>query len=106
MGKTFQLMRREESTLEGSPLTDGQKVLALTFMHGSRRRLDDRLRTLRGLRGRFSCMTIESLCLGTLYALAFSSSCPRACRNWPKTNTMQLAMRQGALMETEGVRNG
>ncbi|SHG79652.1 ATP-binding domain-containing protein [Bradyrhizobium erythrophlei] len=59
MGKTFQLMRREESTLVSAPLTDGQKVLALTFMHGSRRRLDDRLRRVPGLRGRFSCMTID-----------------------------------------------
>jgi hypothetical protein len=41
MGKTFQLMRRLESTLEAFPLSDGQKVLALTFMHGSRRRLDE-----------------------------------------------------------------
>jgi hypothetical protein len=58
MGKTFQLVRREESTLRGAPLGEGQKVLALTFMHGSRRRLDDRLRALSGLRGRFSGMTI------------------------------------------------
>jgi UvrD-like helicase C-terminal domain/AAA domain len=59
MGKTFQLMLREESTLDAAPLGEGQKVLALTFMHGSRRRLDDRLRVLRGLRGRYSCMTID-----------------------------------------------
>jgi hypothetical protein len=59
MGKTFQLMRGEEGALREVPLTEGQKVLALTFMHGSRRRLDDRLRKLPGLRGRFTCTTID-----------------------------------------------
>jgi hypothetical protein len=59
MGKTFQLMRQEQNTLVNVPLAEGQKVLALTFMHGSRRRLEDRLRTVPGLRGRFSCITID-----------------------------------------------
>jgi superfamily I DNA/RNA helicase len=46
--------------LEAVPLTDGQKVLALTFMHGSRRRLEERLGQLAALRGRTDCSTIDS----------------------------------------------
>lgn len=42
-GKTHQLMARLKEHLHEHPLSDGQKVLALTFMHGSRRRLDERL---------------------------------------------------------------
>ena len=59
VGKTFHLMRAQGDALENAPLEDGQKVLALTFMHGSRRRLDDRLRGVRGLRGRYTCMTVD-----------------------------------------------
>ncbi len=59
VGKTFQLMRGQEEALADVALNDGQLVLALTFMHGSRRRLDDRLRGVRGLRGRFKCLTID-----------------------------------------------
>lgn len=59
MGKTFQLMRAQGEALVQSPLAEGQRVLALTFMHGSRRRLDDKLRRVNGLRGRYSCMTID-----------------------------------------------
>ena len=42
-GKTHQLMEALEHYLDASPLQEGQRVLALTFMHGSRRRLDERL---------------------------------------------------------------
>jgi hypothetical protein len=59
VGKTFHLMRGQETSLEEVALCEGQFVLALTFMHGSRRRLDDRLRTVRGLRGRYRSMTID-----------------------------------------------
>jgi hypothetical protein len=40
-GKTHQLMALLDEHLLKHPLGDGQKVLALTFMHGSRRRLDE-----------------------------------------------------------------
>jgi superfamily I DNA/RNA helicase len=43
-----------------APLGEGQKVLALTFMHGSRRRLQERLGQLQALRGRTDCSTIDS----------------------------------------------
>ncbi|WP_217469069.1 ATP-binding domain-containing protein [Burkholderia lata] len=59
-GKTHQLMQSLEEHLEAMPLQDGQKVLALTFMHGSRRRLEGRLGQLQTLRGRAECSTIDS----------------------------------------------
>lgn len=59
-GKTYQLMATLSATLEDRPLEDGQKVLALTFMHGSRRRLDDRLAGIARLNRRFDCSTLDS----------------------------------------------
>lgn len=59
-GKTYQLMQSLITHLGAEPLKDGQKVLALTFMHGSRRRLEDRLGQLHGLKGRTECSTIDS----------------------------------------------
>jgi len=59
-GKTHQLMQSLINHLEATPLKDGQKVLALTFMHGSRRRLEERLGQLQVLRGRTDCSTIDS----------------------------------------------
>lgn len=59
-GKTYQLMQSLRAHLETTPLKDGQKVLALTFMHGSRRRLEERLAQLQSLRGRTDCSTIDS----------------------------------------------
>lgn len=46
--------------LETHPMGDGQRVLALTFMHGSRRRLSERLRSVANLRGRVECCTIDA----------------------------------------------
>lgn len=59
-GKTYQLMARLSSTLERQPLRDGQKILALTFMHGSRRRLDERLANIARLNRRYDCSTLDS----------------------------------------------
>ena len=59
-GKTHQLMQSLNDHLGTAPLGDGQKVLALTFMHGSRRRLEERLGQLQALRGRTDCSTIDS----------------------------------------------
>ena len=47
------------AALVTQPLDDGQRVLALTFMHGARRRLADRLRTVPGLSGLVECTTID-----------------------------------------------
>src|SRR5690606_20368723 len=59
-GKTHRLMQALSSHLGTMPLKDGQKVLALTFMHGSRRRLEERLDQLKILKGRTDCSTIDS----------------------------------------------
>jgi hypothetical protein len=47
-------------TLAAHPLTHGQRVLALTFMHGARRRLSDRLKGVAGLAGRVQCCTVDA----------------------------------------------
>lgn len=59
-GKTYRLMQMLAETLAEFPLIEGQRVLALTFMHGARRRLVDRLRTVPGLAGRVECSTVDS----------------------------------------------
>jgi superfamily I DNA/RNA helicase len=58
-GKTHSLMQAVEEHLQSSPLKDGQKALALTFMHGSRRRLEERLGANKLLKGRAECLTLD-----------------------------------------------
>ncbi len=60
-GKTYQLINTVAEHLAASPLQPHQRVLALTFMHGSRRRLEERFRTVPALRSCAMCMTIDSL---------------------------------------------
>ena len=59
-GKTHMLMDSLLAHLEAAPMNVGQKVLALTFMHGSRRRLEERLGMLQNLKGKTECTTIDS----------------------------------------------
>jgi len=59
-GKTFRLMEALGEALAATPLQEGQRVLALTFMHGARRRLNEKLRSVPGLKGRFECVTVDS----------------------------------------------
>ena len=59
-GKTTRLFQELERVLEACPLAEHQQVLALTKMHGSRRRMDGRLRAISGLRGRYRCCTADS----------------------------------------------
>ena len=59
-GKTTRLFQELERVLEECPLAEHQQVLALTKMHGSRRRMDGRLRAIAGLRGRYRCRTVDS----------------------------------------------
>lgn len=42
-------MKEVAAAVVAGRLGSGQRVLALTFMHGSRRRLDSRLRAVPGL---------------------------------------------------------
>lgn len=59
-GKTHRLMDEVSAVLTQQPLSDHQRVIALTFMHGSRRRLDARLRDVDGLTGRYEATTLDS----------------------------------------------
>lgn len=47
-GKTYRLLQRMTEELLERPLTTGQSIVALTFMHGARQRLDQKLRTVPG----------------------------------------------------------
>ena len=59
-GKTTRLFQKLKRALEKRPLAEHQRVLALTKMHGSRRRMDGQLRAIPGLRRRYHCCTIDS----------------------------------------------
>lgn len=59
-GKTTMVIKRLRLCLAATPLSEHQHVLALTKMHGSRRRLRERLRGVPELRGRFEAVTIDS----------------------------------------------
>lgn len=58
-GKTFRLMELLANRLVHPELAAGQRVLALTFMHGARRRLADKLTAVPGLAARFECSTVD-----------------------------------------------
>jgi hypothetical protein len=62
-GKTHQLIAAASTHCHNQPLAAHHRILALTFMHGSRRRLDERLASPGPLRGLHSCMTIDSFAL-------------------------------------------
>lgn len=59
-GKTFRLMEVLSQFLGEHQWQDGHRILALTFMHGARRRLDERLQEVALLGRRFQCATIDS----------------------------------------------
>lgn len=59
-GKTTTVIQRLWQMLAASPLGEQQRVLALTKMHGSRRRVGERLRGVAVLKGRFETLTIDS----------------------------------------------
>jgi hypothetical protein len=68
-GKTYSAIEQLRAELLTSPLRDSQRVLALTYMHGARVRLDDQLEQLQELRGRYEASTLDSLAW-------------RICRRW------------------------
>lgn len=65
-GKTTRLFQELELTLEAHPLGENERILALTKMHGSRRRMLERLLKVPGLRGRFVCATVDSFAWSVL----------------------------------------
>ena len=60
-GKTHCLMEQVKGEVRTRPLEANERVLALTFMHGSRRRLDSRLREIAEIKGRHRAITLDSL---------------------------------------------
>lgn len=58
-GKTHNLVGRAGEIVQGGALSDGHKLLALTFMNGARRRLDARLGENPAFRRRFDCQTFD-----------------------------------------------
>lgn len=58
-GKTYRLMDELVAALEREPLETHQRVLAVTFMHGSRRRLESRLSMIEPLRGRYEAVVLD-----------------------------------------------
>ena len=60
-GKTTRLFEALASALAERPLATHERVLALTKMHGSRRRMQGRLLAMSELRGHFECITMDSL---------------------------------------------
>lgn len=58
-GKTYRLLQQTSEDLKSYPLEAGQAVLALTYMHGARQRLEQKLRGMADLRGRYQCLTVD-----------------------------------------------
>lgn len=58
-GKTHSLVARARDLVEEGALDEGQKLLALTFMNGARRRLDARLGENSAFHRRFDCQTFD-----------------------------------------------
>jgi superfamily I DNA/RNA helicase len=57
--KTHRLMDELVNALGREPLEAHQRVLAVTFMHGSRRRLESRLSIIESLRGRYEAVVLD-----------------------------------------------
>jgi hypothetical protein len=68
-GKTYSAIEQLRAELVANPLQNSQRVLALTYMHGARIRLDDQLEQLQELKGRYEASTLDSLAW-------------RICRRW------------------------
>lgn len=58
-GKTHNVVARAAELVQQGVLDDGQKLLALTYMNGSRRRLETRLRRNPLFHNRFNCQTFD-----------------------------------------------
>ena len=58
-GKTYSLVGRAREIVRQGALVEGQRLLALTFMNGARRRLDARLSDVPEFHRRFDCQTFD-----------------------------------------------
>ena len=59
-GKTTSLMKELERQIIINPLGEGQKVIGLTYMHGSRKRLIEKLNGVTSLHKNFDVFTFDS----------------------------------------------
>src|SRR5262245_3611354 len=59
-GKTHHLIDEAVAASNDGFIDKDKKLLALTFMNGSRHRLNVRLGSVRKLRGRFMCQTFDA----------------------------------------------
>lgn len=59
-GKTYSVVNEVKQYLGEHPFQLNQRLLALTFMHGARHRLNHQLGSIAEIRGRFEAMTIDS----------------------------------------------
>ena len=91
-------------TLAAHPLAEGQRVLALTFMHGARRRLSDRLRTVPGLAARVKCCTVDSFAW-RIYQRWRGLATVLAIPNLTEDSFDQVCDAAGLLLEQPQVRN-
>ncbi len=59
-GKTFNMVAHARQLVENDALDEGQRMLALTFMNGARRRLTESLNAESSFRRKFDCLTFDS----------------------------------------------
>jgi len=62
-GKTTQLINRVETSIDFASWPNSSSILAITFMHGSRRRLEQKLRHIQTRGVQVCCQTIDAFCL-------------------------------------------
>ena len=62
-GKTTQLIKKVEESIDLDNWSESAAILAITFMHGSRRRLESKLRQIQHMGVKVYCQTIDSFCL-------------------------------------------
>lgn len=59
-GKTYSMVAHVRQLIENDELGEGQRILALTFMNGARRRLAANLNAEASFRRKFDCLTFDS----------------------------------------------
>lgn len=103
-GKTTCLFQKLVSTLAVRPLTENEQVLALTKMHGSRRRMLGQLSTLPELRGKFECTTIDSFAWRVLKRWHSLARC-RSSKELAVDDYKEICRMAGDLLDEEVVGN-
>ena len=87
-GKTYNIIEELKRKLSQNPIEEWQKVLALTFMHGSRLRLNEKLSSMTELKGKYVARTIDSFAWSIVNrwrSLAFAYGLNLQDQNYDKT---------------------